>query len=119
MVCSSIAIPIICRGEIQGKSCEPDTTESLTNSSTSAAVVGSQEDGWILDENLEYEEETNGSDLNAATNQESIEVALNATRQQLKDCQDLLQSRGAGSGDGYPSGIFERVAKVWKFFQIT
>ena len=119
MLCSSISIPIIFRGEIQGKSCEPDTTELPTNSSTSAAVVGSQEDGWILDENLEYEEETNGFDLNAATNQESIEMALNATRQQLKDCQDLLQSRGAGSGDGYPSGIFERVAKVWKFFQIT
>ena len=118
-MCSSISIPIIFRGEIQRKSCEPDTTESPTNSSTSATVGESQEDGWILDENLEYEDETNGSDLNVAWNQESIEIALNATRQQLKDCQDLLQSGGAESGDGYPSGTFERVAKVWKFFQIT
>ena len=115
-MCSSISVLIIFRGEIQGKSCEPDTTELPTNSSTSASVVGTQEDGWILDENLEYEEETNGFDLNAALNQESIELALNATRQQLKDCQDLLHSGGDESGDGYPSGIFERVSESLEVF---
>ena len=92
-----------------------------TNSSTSTAVVGTQEDGWILDENIEYEEETDTFNWNTAWNQDSLEVALNATRQQLKDCQDLLtlQSGEGGSGDGYRSGILARVAKIWKYFQIT